>query len=356
MFDKTRDSIHGEMLKSISDDYDKTVGSFIYDATRPPADQLGLAYTDLNAVADKLNIENLSGAELEQRVYERTGIMRKRATYASTLVTITGKSGALINKGDKVSSDTVNYTFQESISIPEAGSATVLVQCDEPGAIGNVPASHIKFFPITLQGLTGVTNLFPVTNGYEAESDLELLTRYYERIQTPPTSGNKAHYKNWAKEVVGVGDAKIFPLWAGDNTVKVVIINSNKAPADEALMAAVQSHIDPDITGIGEGAAPIGAFCTVASAEGVTINISFYAVKDSAFTDQQRESLISNAITGYLKELAFKDSQVSYARIGAIILAAGGILDYSDLLLNGDTKNIHIGETEVPVLGAITFD
>jgi uncharacterized phage protein gp47/JayE len=353
---KTKGTIHEEMLKRVPDHYDKTLGSFIYDSTEPVADQLGAGYRDLDSVVDKLSIDNLTGDELEQRVNERSGITRKKATFATTLVTVTGQPGAVINIGDKVSSDTVNYSFQEAKTIGSSGQVDTFVMCDQAGNIGNVPANGIKSFPITLQGLTSVTNKEPVTNGYEAEPDTELLKRYYERIQTPPTSGNKAHYKNWAKEVTGVGEAKVFPLWNGDNTVKVVIIDSNKAPASEDLVNDVQNHIDPGITGLGDGEAPIGAFCTVVSASGLSVNLSFTAVKDPAYTDLQIRVSLEENIQQYLSEIAFVEPQLSYAKIGALILSSDGILDYSNLLINGGTSNILINDEEVPVLGVITID
>lgn len=354
---KTKDVIHQEMLNSISDDYDKNVGSFIYDATRPSAEKLEEAYKDMDLVVSKLSINNLSGDELAKEVYERTGITRHKATYATTIVTVNGQPGTVINIGDKVSSDSINYTFMESKTIDVNGQALVLVQADVIGAIGNVPANTINSFPITLQGLTGVTNLYPVTNGYEAETDANLLDRYYERIQTPPTSGNKAHYKNWAKEVTGVGDARVFPLWNGDNTVKVVIIDSNKAPASADLVAAVQNYIDPGVTGLGEGVAPIGAFATVASAIGKSINIIVDAIKDPAFTDQQIQLNVEENLREYLSSIAFdENSTVSYARIGSLIIASEGILDYQNLLINNSTANVLIGEQEVAVLGGVTID
>lgn len=354
--DKTKEAIHEEMLGGISDNYDKSVGSFIYDVTMPPADKISEAYKDLDSVVSKLSINNLKGEELAQEIYQRTGIVKKEATYATAVVTITGQPGAIINVGDKVSSDTMNYSFQESKTIDETGQATILVKCDQPGSDGNVPANSITLFPITIQGLSSVTNLEPVTNGYDEEADEELLKRYYERVQTPPTSGNKAHYKNWAKEVTGIGEARVFPLWNGDNTVKVVIIDSNRGPASVDLVEEVQEHIDPGIRGLGEGQAPIGAFCTVVSASGLSINISFTATKDPGYSDEQRQESVVQNLSKYLSEIAFVEDQVSYAKVGALILSSTGILDYTNLLMNNGTANISVGEEEVAVIGGITID
>jgi len=53
-------------------------------------------------------------------------------------------------------------------------------------------------------------------------------------------------------------------------------------------------------------------------------------------------------IRAYLKSIAFKEdiNYVSYARIGAELLASDGVLDYSNLLINGSTDNVSILNTE----------
>ncbi|MGK5506723.1 baseplate J/gp47 family protein [Brevibacillus formosus] len=117
---------------------------------------------------------------------------------------------------------------------------TVKVEAVVAGSSGNVPANSITLFPVTLAGFTAVTNPSPTSDGFDAESDEDLLKRYYQRIRTPATSGNKAHYKNWAMEVQGVGDVRIVPLWDGVNTVKVIIIDSDKKPASQAWRQSKQ--------------------------------------------------------------------------------------------------------------------
>lgn len=352
---KTTAEIHQDMLSNINDDYDKQEGSFIYDATKPAAIELESFYKEKDNVQSKLSIENLSGDELAQRINERTGIKRREATYATTYVTVTGEVGAATTIGDKVSTDTISFTFQEEQTLDANGQASVLVQCDVAGSVGNVPANTITSFPVTIQGLTSVANPNAVVDGYDAENDTDLLERYYEQIQTPATSGNKAHYRNWAKEVSGVGDVKVFPLWNGDNTVKVLIIDSNKLPAPQSLIDEVQNYIDPGVSGLGDGEAPIGAFCTVISATALTLDINFTAVKDTAYTDPEIQANVEANLTSFLQSIAFNETQVSYAKIGASILDSKGILDYSGLTVNGLTSNIPIGADEVAVLGVVTI-
>ncbi len=49
-------------------------------------------------------------------------------------------------------------------------------------------------------------------------------------------SANKQHYKQWAEELDGVGRAKVFPLWDGDGTVKIVVTDANMQPASDVLL------------------------------------------------------------------------------------------------------------------------
>jgi uncharacterized phage protein gp47/JayE len=348
----SKDEILQSLLNAVPNSYDKKVGSFIYDSLAPVAEQMAGIDDSIVTVKDKLIIDNLSENELAQRVKERTGIGRKEATFAIGVVTVTGTG--TINIDDLFETEEgIQFRATETKSITSSG--TVNIAAVVSGSVGNVPAQTIKLFPVTLPGFTAVTNANPTEGGFEAESDGELLQRYYERIQTPATSGNKSQYKNWASDVIGVGGAKVFPLWNGDNTVKIVIIDSNKQPASTTLVGNVQNYIDPNSAGLGDGVAPIGAYCTVISAIGLSINISFTATKDPAYTDAQRQANVEQNINDYLKSIAFIESQVSYAKVGALILASEGILDYSNLTINSGTANIPIGNEEVAILGGVTI-
>lgn len=345
---ENREEILNRILSNIPDRYDKSKGLFPYDFSKATAIEFERKNKEIQEVANKLAVENLSGEELERFIYQRTGIKRKPATKATTVVIVSGQEGAKISKGDLVGADTVNFISTEDKTIDNTGQMIVLVECEVYGTIGNVPSGAIKYFPVSIAGLTSITNLEAVTNGYNAESDESLLGRYYERIRTPATSGNKYHYLNWAKEVIGVGDARVIPLWNGPGTVKVVIINNNKQPASNDLVQAVKEHIEQE--------RPIGADVTIVSAISKTINIKVEVIKDDMFTLNQVKSNIEEGITKYLTEVAFKQDFISYAHIGKIILESKGVLDYSNLTLNDDIKNISLEYEEVSILGEVVIN
>ena len=346
--DRTEEEIKQDMLNSISNEIDKNERSLTYDAVSAAAIEFAEAYIDLETVASKLDIESLHGDELERFIYQRTGIERKPATRSSTEVSISGQEGAQIRKGDLVASDTVSFVSTEGKVMGHEGQMVVVARCEEPGSIGNVPAGAINHFPVSIPGLTSVTNPEPVTNGYDAESDEELRERYYERIRTPATSGNKYHYLNWAKEVTGVGDANVFPLWNGPGTVKVVIVDANKNPATEDLIANVFQYIEEE--------RPIGATVTVVSAIAKNVEITAKVSLAEGYTIQQVLDKFKTDLDQYRKDVAFKDSYISHAKIGSILLSIDGVLDYTELKLNNAMKNIALGTEEIPIFDTVTLE
>ena len=67
------------------------------------------------------------------------------------------------------------------------------------------------------------------------------------------------------------------------------------------------------------------------------------------------KAAFEEALAAYLRELAFEEYTVVYARIAALLMGVEGVEDYSALTVNGGTANIAIGETAVPVPGVVTL-
>ena len=353
MFDKTVNEIHNEMLQKIDKSYQKSVGFPTFDITRAFAIALQPVYSLIEAVAKKLDVRNLTGEELTEYVRQRKNIIRKEATNAQGFLTVYGYG--TVKKGDLfVTEFGTQFIAVETVVIVTSGN--VAIEAVVAGKSGNVGAGSIVGIPKTLQGINSCSNENETVDGYEEEADDALLERYLEAVRKPPTSGNKYHYEQWAKEVNGVGDAKVFPLWNGDNTVKIVVINDDKQPANDALIAKVQEHIDPNKAGKGEGESPIGAYCTVVSATSKTIAISVKIKLLPGYELDNAKININSAITDYFKEIAFKQNYVSYGKIANAINDSEGVEDYSDLKVNNGTANIPVEDTEVAISGVITIE
>ena len=343
---ETSQEIQERMLVNVSEDYDTSEGSFIYDALKPAAIEFENQQKEVETVRNKLDIENLTDDELTRFVYTRTGINRKRATKANGVVIISGSVGSSIHVGDLVSDGYINFISLEEKTIGESGQMTVLVECEEYGSVGNATANSITVFPVTIQGLVDVYNQNAFTNGYDAESDDALRQRYYDKLQRPGKAGNKYHYREWAMEVTGTGDARVFPRYNGPLSVKVVVIDSNKQPADGDLIESIKQHIEEEM--------PFGVTdLSVISASALNIHLTVtLSIVDGYIESNVIETIKAN-ITRYLKEIAFTSTFVSYAKIGSIIIDSEGVLDYENLLLNGGTSNVPIQDEQVAIMGGV---
>lgn len=342
----SKEIILARMLAGISDDYDKGVGSFFYDAEKPVAIELETLGASVDGLLDRAFADTATGTDLRRKCADQ-GISPKEATYAMGTVTIVGAPGAQIPQGTLVASDAIEYAINVDGTVPESGVLSLPVVCTVSGSAGNVPANAIKSFPVTVAGLTSVLNMDPITSGYDAESDESLRARYYSKVRTPATSGNPAHYRNWCLEVTGVGDARIIPIWNGAGTVKAIIINANKQPADTTLVSATAAYI--------ETVRPIGASVTVVSAAAKAVTVSVHCTIASGYTSGQVKAAIEANLTRYLKEIAFVQNYVSYAVVGSTILATTGVIDYSGLTVNNGTVNVTVADTEVATLGGVTL-
>jgi len=350
MYNYTVDELHSKILQNISNEYEKTVGFPTYDLTKSFSIQEYAIYQVLNSMMDKLDVDKLTGDELTKYVYQRKGVTRKPSNKAKGIITV--KGNGTINIGDLFSTSNA-VEFRATESKPIVGSGNIKIEALLAGTSGNVGANTITQIPITLQGIVSVTNSTPTYDGYEEESDNNLRERYYKALQLPATSGNMYHYITWANSITGVGGAKVFPLWKGDNTVKIVIIDSDKQPANADLVNRVQNYIDPNVSGDGSGEAPIGAYCTVVSAVAKPINISVDVelIDNYQLTDVLNN--IKNNLTEYLKSIAFVSNQVSYARVGSIILDTEGVKDYTTFTLNNALANVAIADEEVAIIGDV---
>lgn len=346
------DSIHAGLLAGIPDSYQKSVGFPTWVLLRAMAIGLDAAEQEIETARAALDPATLTGTALEQFIYYRTGQSRVQATFAAGSVTVTGTG--TITAGDLFSTaGGVQFRAGETVAVD--GEAEVLVSCVTPGAIGNVAAATITQMPVQIPGISAVTNSQPIAGGYDAEDDKSMLERFLTRLQNPPNGANAWQYREWALEVPGVGDARVFPLGHGANTVDVVVIDSDGKPAGSDLVAEVQEYIDPDSAGEGRGKAMIGAHCYVSAAEAVAVSVSVSVRRITGAAEDGTTQAVTDAVAAYLRSVAFQQNYVSYARIGEAILGAAGVQDYENLKVNGAVANVTVTERQVAVPGEVTI-
>jgi uncharacterized phage protein gp47/JayE len=328
----TYENILADMLSRVTSDVDKREGSVIHDALAPCALQLAQTYFNLDNFVDLVSGDTAIGEYLD-RVVADYGITRKPATYAVRKVTTSGA----VDIGTRWGLNDTVYTITVLLS-----ANTYSATCEQLGDIGNQYSGALE----NIDNVSGITATITdiITSGEDIETDDNLRLRFYTQIRTSGTSGNVYDYRNWALEVPGCGDAKVFPLWDGPGTVKVLVVDENMT-IDEALPATVAAYI--------ETVRPISAIVTVDSPTSLTINVTANIVLDGTQTLEDVQTAIIERLTTYLIDTVFELYSVSYAKVGSLLLATAGVEDYNTLLINTGHANITIADVEMPIVGIV---
>lgn len=356
LYNRTDNDIVQDILSDIPSKYQKTVGAPIWDFVQAVSKEIKKIWDTANQVILWQDVNNMSGDFLKKWCFQRRGILYKDAVASKTVLTGTGsdftvEAGMICGESE----NGLQFICTETVKSND-GIAYIPVECTVKGSLGNLPAGSITKIPVTIEGLSTILNENECTGGYNEEGEEALKKRYIEDLQMPITSGNIYHYKKWAKECAGVFDAKIKPLWNGDNTVKVILLcNDNLIPSDE-LVKTVQDYIDPFTEdtdgekigwGEGNGQAPCGAYCTVSKPDILELDIKAdIELKTGAELDIVKNN-VKNSINEYLKEIAFKQNFVSYTRISACILSSEGIKDHAGMKLNNGIDNLLLIDNDI---------
>ncbi|GMB01081.1 phage tail protein [Pelosinus sp. IPA-1] len=319
-------------------------GTFNKDMIAANSIEFEQAYAEMNLMVEAAFANTSWGKYLTMRAAE-FGVIRKEATKAIGKLKIVGEAGASIIKGSLfTTAQGIKFYSTADAKVGTDGTITIDIEAGTAGTVGIVEAGTIINIPMSIPNVVSCTNEAATYDGFEEETDAELLERYLLKVRTPATSGNKYHYQNWALSIAGVGQAKPIPLWAGAGTVKVIIINSDGKTASAELIQKVADYI--------ETVRPIGATVTVTSPAPTMININA-DMKGTYDIDK-----IKTSINSYFKKNVFNMSYVSIAQIGKMILESndGTIKDYDNLLINNQDKNISLTDEELPAVGEVVLN
>jgi len=354
--DQTFEAILERMLDRVPDNIDKREGSIIWNALAPAAAELAQKYIELDIILNLTFADTSSGEYLTRRAAE-IGVERKPATKAKRKGLFYGANDALMDVpiGSRFRIDDLIYVVTEQISTGE-----FILECETPGTIGNNPSGTM--LPIEyVDGLARAELTDIIEHGVDEEDDESLRQRYFDNLRGQAFGGNIADYKQKTLAIPGVGAVKVYPVWNGPGTVRLVILNSNFEPAAPGLVDSVQEIMDPPPQGEGYGTAPIGHIVTVQSAIGVNINVETTLLLDDGYTPENILPAVSAKIEEYLDELrrTWQDTNeiiVRVALIEARVLDVPGVLDISNTMINGSPSNLILSSDEVPILGTVTIN
>lgn len=339
------------MLDASPSDIDKRQGAITFDMLSPAAIEMALLYVELDNVLRfgfvQADGSGAYGTYLDLRAAEH-GLTRKAAVKATGTVTFSGANGTSIPSGTRVSTggESPVYFVTTADATVASGTATVAAAAETAGASGNVGIGAIKTVIGSLSGVLTVTNAVAFDGGTDAETDAAFSARLLDYVRNPATSGNAAQYRQWALSVTGISAAKVYPVWNGNGTVKVVLLDDDMTAPAAAKVTEVATYI--------ESVRPVGATVTVVGATEVPINISGTYTLASGYTLAQARTQIASAVAAYLKTLAFTDPIVRYTQIANAVLSTDAVVDYSGLTVNGGTANITIADGSVAVIGSVT--
>ena len=339
------ENILNRMLNNISVDIDKREGSFVRDMVSPIATELAKVYIEQQDLVNMAFVKNGFFNYLDDKCAEY-GITRKQETNATGEVVFEGTNGTVVSNGTILFYNDLYFVVLNDADIT-GGQATLIVESLEAGSKYNLEKNTELTMQDKIDGVNRVYVKSGLANGSNAETDEELRDRFFETIKKSYTSGNVAHYEAWTLEVDGTGACKVYPLKNGNGTVEVVITNTDMLGASSELIEKVKANI--------EEKRPIGASVTVVSATEKAINISATIRLSRGYSSEEVESLFKDKLTQYLKEIAFKDTYVSTARLGNLLLDTTGVFDYSDFEVNGAMSNVNLLDTDVPKVGTISF-
>jgi uncharacterized phage protein gp47/JayE len=339
------------MLDGVAEGTDKREGSVIYDALAPCALELAMLYARLDAATDEAFADTAGREMLLRRAAER-GLSPRAATFAA----VRGEFNVSVPEGARFSSGDLRYRVAETLA--DGGRKLV---CESAGSEGNrasgalVPLDYID-------GLTRAEITALLTPGEDDEDTERFRKRFFDSLQTYGFGGNVADYREKALRVPGVGGVKVYPVWNGGGTVKLVIRDYLRGVPSEALVNEVQNAIDPeDSSGTGEGCAPIGHRVTVAGVTGFTVNISAVFVLTDGWEFSDALPYLNAVADDYFGELAatWESSErltVPRSRLEARLLDAGGVEDVINLRINGAAENILLPADCIPLRGDIVGD
>ena len=348
--EKTFENILKSMLNKVPSSFDKREGSIIYDALAPATAELAQLYIDLDFTLKETFADTSDRKYLIMRAAER-GF----EPYSATFAIAKGVFNIEVPIGSRFSIDVFNYTVNEVISDEEH---SYKLMCETAGSEPNgytgqlIPVDYIK-------GLTQAEITEILIPGEDEEETESFRQRYLNSFDSQAFGGNIQDYKEKVNAIQGVGGVKVYPVWNGGGTVKLVIISSQYSVPTGELINTVQTAIDPvQNQGEGLGLAPIGHVVTVEGVTETAVNIETEITYDEGWSWEDIEETANNVIDGYFKELAqsWADNSNIIVRISQIetrLLDIEGVIDIQNTKLNSETKNITLEENSVPKRGTV---
>lgn len=330
---QTFEVIIQRILDNINIDIDKREGSFLFNQCGPIAVELAKAYIQMGGLLNLGFIQTNFDDFLDRRVNE-FGVYRKEGAKATGEIMVTGQDGATINNGSIIKANDLHYVVLNDVLLPTDNIA--YIEALEVGYKYNLIANTEFELVEKNNKITRLYNETDFKNGVDIETDEDLRKRFVKVVNNPSTSGNKAHYEEWALEVQGVGSARVYPLWNGNGTVKVMITGNDNKPVSEEIIESTKLHIEENM--------PIGCKLSVTTPTNLNVVVkASVELKEGHELGEIKEEF-ETKLNEYLKEVT---GELVYAKVYGILVNLLGVGDIQSLTVNDNTINISIAEDKL---------
>ncbi len=367
---QTYQNILAQMLEQVPAKFDTRETAPIPTALSPAAYQLAGFYISLNQVQLSAFIQTATGQSLDY-----LAIIAGLTRYPASPAVLLGVFDAAIPIGSRFSTingaDSINLQATATASGDTPGDYYYQMTAETPGTIGNDYTGPI--LPITaIPGLNSAQVTEILVPGDDEETDEDFRARIIEALNDRPFGGNIASYRTYIMAIDGVGGVQVYPTWNGGGTVKCSIIGADYLPATPTLVENVQNAVDPPPNqGLGLGTAPIGAQVTIVAPETLTVNVSATLLLASGYEIGQIQPLVQQAVENYMLSVRqewatpVNSASVEYqanvylSRVTAAIVSVPGVINATDVQLNGGTEDLTLTETgmtqQIPITGTVTL-
>lgn len=333
------------LLARVDKKYDKRESSIIFCTLAPTALEFANAYLDLSQIENEGYADTASYYFLKRRAAER-GL----TPYEATAAVLKGKFDKQIQYGTRFTglNTTLNYIVCDLIETTTENETTYYYYkctCEDTGEIGNSYLGGIIPIGGDITGL-GVAELTEIiVHGEDIEDIESFRQRYFDNVNNQAFGGNVDDYKRIVHALPDVGGCKIYPVWNGGGTVKVVIQDSTYGKPSEAVVSAAKEALDPtDSEGEGVGYAPIGHIVTVVGVNVIDITVATTITYQSGYTFNDISVAYYKALDDYYEELNtdWENNENIVVRISQIesrLLDIEGVLDVQNTTINAQAEN-----------------
>lgn len=339
---QTYETIRNRVLDNIKINIDKREGSFTSDMISPVSVELAKAYIEMGGLLNLSFIDTNFDTFLDRRVNE-FGVYRKEGKKATGELTVEGQEGVYIENGTRLKVNDLYFVVLNDITLPTEDK--LQIEAENVGYKYNLLANTEFELVDKNDSITRIYNDSDLTNGVDVETDEELRRRFVKVVNNPSTSGNKAHYEEWALEVEGVGSAKVYPLWNGNGTVKVMITGNDNKPAAQQVITNCKTYIEENM--------PIGCSLTVTTPTLLNVNIVANIELSEGYEIQGVKEEFEEKLNNYLKDVT---GELVYGKVYGMLISLLGVQDLQTLTLNGQTSNISIPEDKIIYINDIQLN